>query len=234
MEIIMKINLLKVFAILTIFLGQITIVNASIIFESAENPTPEPTPNLGALGIDNNYFAFHRFFLNDTYHIDSVGGYFWGDTNRTIFGALIGLESEYDLPDSYDFTTPDILATTLITIGTNDGDYNGQVNTTLDTGWYAVAFGAGKFGADSIDSYSSSPGMPNLAVDLVPGDFPITAISEGSPWAQPQFVFQDSSARFFVTGSKASSVPEPSSLVLFFGGILMLLSSRILQRQNSK
>lgn len=223
----MKKLLFKIFTLTVVFSAQISFANASIIFQSAESPAPNPTPNLGAQSVSNEFHAFHRFFLDDTYQIDSVGGYFDGNFQEsTIFGALIGLTNAFDLPDSFDFSTPDLLATTLLNVGQSDGDYTGVINITLSSGWYAVAFGAGRFGAD--DTFAS---LSNLEVDLAPSDLPITSVTITNRGGAPRFVFQAVSTRFFVTGSKVNEVPVPNTISLFIVGMLMLFTRKKLLKK---
>lgn len=200
--------------------------NAGLIFESAEYPQSGQTPNLGGLVIDDAYFVMHRFYLDNTYSLESIGGYFWADIGRTIFGAVVELSDENDFPNSFDLTTSDVLVTTLLTIENVDGDYLGDLNFTLDSGWYAVAFGTGLYGADSVDPNLVGLGMPDLEIDLS-SDLPITGISAKNPYGvTPQFTYQLSTTRFIVNGSQSVDVPEPSAVYLFLISIALLSLSR--------
>lgn|GEM_PF-5437776 len=200
--------------------------NAGLIFESAEYPQSAQKPNLGGLAIDDAYFVMHRFYLDNTYSLESIGGYFWADTGRTIFGAVVALTGEDDFPNSFDLTTSDVLVTTLLTIENVDGDYLGDLRFTLDSGWYAVAFGTGLYGADGISPNGVGLGMPALEADLSP-DLPITGISAKNPYGvMPQFTYQLSTTRFIVNGSQSVDVPEPSAVYIFLVGIGLLSLSR--------
>lgn len=212
-------------SLLFLFLIQINTANAAFIFESAANPAPNPTPNLGGMALDDDYFVMHRFYLDASYQIDTIGAYFEGANGETVFGALIGLTDGLDFPDSVDLSTSDVLTTTLLTIGKQDGDYAGSVNTKLDAGWYAVAFGTGRFGADNVDFFNSLI-LPDLAVDLALDDLPITAILESNPFNLPAyFTFQLATTRFFVTTADANSVPTAGNFGLFLIGIGMMLAN---------
>lgn len=195
---------------------------AGLIFESGQVSGQPPG---GGIAIDDNYFVMHRFYLDDTYSINSIGGHFEADRNRSIFGAIVGLTGEDDFPDSYNLETSDVLGNTLLTIGLVDGDYFGNLSLTLNQGWYALAFGSGKFGADSIDFFDDII-MPDVAIDLS-SDLPITAVNEGNPFNMPaQYTYQLANTRFIVNGQLATSVPEPSTLVLMLLTFVGFLYSR--------
>jgi len=225
----LKINIIRRLIAQIVFLGYLLLsasANAGLIFESAEYPQSGQTPNLGGLGLDDTYFVMHRFYLDSTYSLESIGGYFWADRGRNIFGAVVQLSNEDDFPNSYDLTTSDVLGTTLISIGSHDGDYLGSISLMLDTGWYAVAFGTGAFGADSANPVGDGIGMPDLEVDLS-NDLPITSVSKNDPWGGvPRFVYQSSTTRFIVNGNQSVEVPEPKTLYIIFIGIALISLSR--------
>lgn len=195
---------------------------AGLIFESGQ---VSGQPSGGGIYLNDNYFVMHRFYLDDTYFINSIGGNFEADRNRNIFGAIVGLTGEDDFPDSHNLETSDVLGNTLLTIGSVDGDYFGDLSLSLTQGWYALAFGSGKFGADSI-GFIDDIVMPDVAIDLS-SDLPITAINEGNPFNMPaQYTYQSVNSRFIVKGQLVTSVPEPSTLALLLLSFFVFSRSR--------
>lgn len=225
----MKFNSLKhlVLRLFAFFVVSVSCnANAGLIFESAQNTAP--TTGSG-LGVDNHYFAMHRFFLNDTYTLSSVGGYFEADRNRNVFAAIVGLNDQDDFPDSIDLSTPDVIGTTLVNIGTSDDDYFGNISLTLQSGWYALAFGAGKFGADSMTDFDGVI-LLDVATDLS-NDLPITAINASNPFNVPeQFTYQSGATRFVVNGQLTNQVSEPAVAVFLIMGLLGSIRRKSTQR----
>jgi hypothetical protein len=57
------------------------------------------------------------------------------------------LGDEDDFPDSLDFSTPDLLGSTLLTFPVSSDEVFGNLTLSLEPGWYALVFGSGLFGA---------------------------------------------------------------------------------------
>jgi len=99
-----------------------------------------------------------------------VGGHFQQGSG-TVFAALVRLTGPSDNPDSFDLTSSDVIATTLITLppfGGGSQEVRGSMTVPLENGWYALLFGGGRFGATSTsgglkgqDSSSAIPGVQN-------------------------------------------------------------------------
>jgi len=189
---------------------------AQIIFDTAA----PPTTNSGLILGDFNW-PLHRFYLSNTTTVESIGGTFDNNlaTLQVIFGAIVQLSSSFDLPDSLDLTTPDVLGTTLIALDPGRSDAAGALHIVLALGWYAVEFGTGAFGASSRLPFLALT-MPSFLTDLDPGQLDIVAIQVDHPRGiSPGFDEQAPSARFFVTGV----IPEPSTVGLLGVGTLILL-----------
>jgi hypothetical protein len=167
-------------------------------------------------------WPFHPFELTTSTTIQQVGGYFSNNTttSQVIFGAIIDLTSADDVPDSVDFSTPDLIDTTLITIGTTDSIYLGNLALTLTPGFYALAFGTDAFGAASgIDSpFLTMPFHENDQHPL----FPYVALQSSPTNPVPEIVeLLYNYPRFIITGT-TSVIPVPATAWLFFSGLLTL------------
>ncbi len=193
---------------------------AGIIFESANgNDT-----NAGVILSDSNW-VYHNFNIEADIRISSIGGYFYGrggDVN--IFGAIISMSDQWDTPDSYNLSTPDLVATTLFTIGDTAQMYEGGLDLQLNSGWYAIAFGSGAFGADNID-FNEYKLMSVFDNDMKP-ELTYVGIQEGNPLMAPnQYSYQASNARFVISANSIS-VPESSTISILILGLLFIGSSR--------
>jgi len=202
------------FALALCILGISPSVAASLIFETATG-----SPLSSGLSVDDFFWPTHRFEITSATGLSSVGGFFDNTTAGaiTIFGAVIALSGPADFPDSLDLSTSDVLGAALLDIDAAPGDYSGKLSLALDPGWYALAFGTGRFGADST---VGSVFMPSLALDLNPA-LPFTAIQAGNPFGTPpQFIFQNATPRFF------AAAPEPATPALVAIGLAGLLTLR--------
>jgi VCBS repeat-containing protein len=128
----------------------------------------DPGPSGGGIAIGDNQFVMIRFQVPapDPVRTFEMGGQFGGFRgNGYIFGAIVALTDENDVPDSVDLSTPDVLGTTLIPVF-NEADPDrsfitrGKLSVEISRGFYAAVFGSGKFGATS-DGFSPFVSMPN-------------------------------------------------------------------------
>ena len=196
---------------------------SGMVFESSTGVAGSSGAALGDYS-----FAMHRFELKSQTRVGSIGGYFACSLPETtsIFGAIVMLTRQYDLPDSIDLSTSDVLATTLIDIERTPDDYYGKIDMVLKPGWYAAAFGTGKFGATSVPDIfrSACPRMYHLSVDLSPQkDF--VMMQPDHPYHPNKYsrVSQNYPARFLVT---TEIIPEPASMLLLGIGAMVLKRRR--------
>ncbi len=135
-------------------------VNDGPGFRLTEGVT-DPGPGGGGISIGDQQFVMIRFSVStiDPMRTYEMGGQFGGFRgNGYIFGAIVALTDENDVPDSVDLSTPDVLGTTLIPVF-NEADpdrsfiTSGKLSVELSRGFYAAVFGSGKFGATS-DGFS--------------------------------------------------------------------------------
>jgi len=164
---------------------------AEVLFDTAAPPTMS-----GGLAVNDKFWQFHRFEVSSTVTLKNVGGVFSnGLGSIDVFAAVVRLTSSTDRPNSFDLTTPDLVGTTLVSIGPSGlgAVFEGTINLVLTPGWYALGFGTGAFGASSIPS-STSLTMVRHATDLAPGQLAFTHIL-----TIPTSTGQSSIVRFFGT-----------------------------------
>ncbi len=134
-------------------------ITASRQYEFASADFDTSIPYL-ATGLNDGNFYGVRFEVTEPIDVDRIGGNFQFFTGTGPFGAIVQLDGEFDLPDSVDLSTPDVLATTIVPLAfQDDGDKRGDLDIVLQPGWYALMFGTGKFG---------STGLTNLMLNNVP------------------------------------------------------------------
>lgn len=136
------------------------------LWESATVNTDFPNTNKSGKSINNRYFVGARFYVASQTSVESIGGWFapeWdvAGPKGGIFGAIISLDSQNDFPDSLDLSTPDVLAHTIVDLDWGPStlvsrDYTASLPITLDSGWYAIQFGSGLFGATG---FSAAPSV---------------------------------------------------------------------------
>jgi hypothetical protein len=188
--------------------------SASLIFESGGGNATSS----GLIVADSNW-VYHRFELTNQITISAIGGLFGdvGGNSFTLFGGVIALENEFDLPNSFDLDTDDLLGTNTFTVSGESAEHFTDLSLTLDTGWYSLVFGTGAFGADSVpfEDYLIMNGVEN---DLDP-NLSYVGLRPGNPILDPyQYSFQASTHRFLVV----AEIPEPAALSLIGISLLML------------
>ncbi|MCC9600963.1 Ig-like domain-containing protein [Stieleria sp. JC731] len=95
---------------------------------------------------EGNFYGV-RFQVEETLHLDRVGGNFKFLTSTGLFASVVALENENDFPDSFDLSTPDVIASTVIPLAFgSDGNVRADIDAILQPGWYALMLGTGKFG----------------------------------------------------------------------------------------
>jgi hypothetical protein len=145
-----------------------------------------------------------------------IGGHFVRRqiASADFFGAMIKLTGPNDLPDSYDFSTPDVLGTTLLSFPTTSSQVFGDLSLRLDSGWYALVFASGYFGANGAGASVISGadyGSPRY-IGWVDQTNPILR-----QWSYLSNYFDGQ--RFVVEGR---IVPEPAFLSMCIAGFLSL------------
>jgi hypothetical protein len=187
----------------------------AVVFDTAAQPIPGGSgTNVG----DFNW-PFHRFQLGSTTTLSTVGGYFTNySVAETAFAAIVQLSASNDNPDSLDLTTPDVLATTLFSVGEGSFDIETPLNLTLAPGWYALQFGTGAFGAPSGGTVAFI--LTDHFTDLNPFQGTRVAIQNGHPTEPPAFIGTAPTSRFFAT-----TIPEPAAIVLASLGLLGSMGS---------
>ncbi|UCB54395.1 MAG: VPLPA-CTERM sorting domain-containing protein [Thiotrichales bacterium] len=188
---------------------------SSFLFDTAA-----PPGDSSGFRIRDDFWIFHRFEVTAPTQVTSLGGDFTNFTNADIdvFGAIVQLLSEIDTPKSINLTTSDVLATTLVTVGTSRGLYTSPMDIVLSPGWYALEFGTGAFSASSVSGGGLQLMMQNLTTDLSP-QLPV-AVNHA---ASSGVVFDSLQAtpRFYVSGAV---VPLPATAWLFVSGLLGLVA----------
>src|SRR5690349_6005324 len=98
--------------------------SADVLFESS---TLGPTgitwtqltdQSVPGTNVKDTVFVGARFQLSEPVVTSEIGGHFVGPISGSFFGAIVELTSESDFPNSNDLTTPDVLATTLLSFPT--------------------------------------------------------------------------------------------------------------------
>ncbi len=204
-----KIQFLRSFSMLVVMLScpfAATQVNADILFESGTlGPTGVTWSDLSSQtvpGTNISSFAFNgvRFRLNQPVITTEIGGHFVAPTTGTFFGAIIALDDENDFPNSGDLSTSDVLGATLLTFPVSSAEVFGQLPLSLDSGWYALVFGSGLFGA------TADGGAVRNGVDI---EDPAYIAFQPPRWSNLTSLFDNH--RFVVKGTV---VPEPSTIAL--------------------
>jgi hypothetical protein len=192
--------------------------SANLIFESGSGNVLSS----GTIIADSNW-VYHRFELSNKTTISAIGGLFdgFGQTNVTLFGGVIALKDRFDLPNSFDLDTDDLLGTSTLNISGGPTEYFTDLSLNLDAGWYSLVFGTGAFGADNVP-FANFVGTNHVEDDL-DSQLTYVGIRPGNPVIDPyQFRFQAPTSRFLIS----AEVPEPSTLMIFSPLLFLLARKR--------
>lgn len=120
--------------------------SAEIIYECAASGPTGQTSGSGVLA-DADFFLGVNFEVTTPVIVRSIGGHFLKFTDGPIFGAIVALTGQYDVPDAPDLSSDDVLGVTLFETPSPSDNVAGNLPLILKPGWYAVMFGSGRFGA---------------------------------------------------------------------------------------
>jgi hypothetical protein len=183
--------------------------SAATIFESGTLSTvgiqyEELGGTVPGTNVDSAIFPGVRFELTEPVVISQVGGHFVAPVNGTFFGAIASLTDENDFPNSADLSTPDVLGVTTLTFPDPSEEVFGNLDLSLEPGWYALVFGSGLFGTTGFG------GAVRNGLDI--GSPTYIAHGPNLQWFNLD-IFQHpfDNHRFVINGQ---IVPEPSSVVL--------------------
>jgi hypothetical protein len=125
---------------------------------AANSPRIYQSAALGGIGrfggpsVSNSQILAARFHLNQATTTAHIGGVFGG--SGTIYGAIVALTGPEDFPDSTDLSSADVLGAALLMLPDGNAELIATpLEVRLSPGWYAIAFGTGRFGATG-DGYA--------------------------------------------------------------------------------
>jgi hypothetical protein len=172
--------------------------------------------------VSNEVFVAARFTLLRPALTTRVGGHFVGGfSTNSLFGAIVHLEDESDVPDSDDLSSSDVIGTTVLTFPDPSDEIFGDLSVRLEPGLYAVIFGSDLFGTDGVGAAVRN------GIDH--GTQSYFAWQPGSSsWHELDSFFANH--RFVVEGS---IIPEPTTATLI-GFLLLSQLSRRRPRQSRR
>lgn len=161
-----------------------------------------------------------RFFIDQSVTTTRIGGHFVKNTlaDNSFFGAIVELDDEHDFPDSGDLSTSDVVGSTLLTFPEPSDEVFGDLAKQLESGWYALVFGSGLFGA------TGSGGAVRNGIDI--GTPTYIGSQSGADWfnlTDLSDVVEFTNHRFIIEGSM---VPESASLGLLLIAALCFMFRR--------
>jgi hypothetical protein len=179
-----------------------------------ETATLGPTGVTSGLGVYNDQFIGVRFELTSNIKTAAIGGHFFDASplDTQYFGAIVTLTDGNDFPDSFDLSTPDVLATALLSFPETSADTSAPLSVDLIAGHYALVFGSGLFGATGNTGGASQNNNPLGTLSWM--------FSQDSPqlaWLDTNF----DGVRFFIT-----AIPEPSAAAMVITGVLAAYGAR--------
>jgi hypothetical protein len=196
--------------------GGVNSASGATIFESS---TLGPTgitfaqlSNGSVPGTNVNSFVYTgvRFELTQSVITSQLGGHFVESFAGDFFGAIVKLDGANDFPNSGNLSTPDVLGAAVLTFPDLSAEVFGDLNLSLNPGWYALVFGSGLFGTNG-----SGAAVRN-GVDIEAPTYIGYQPGSGVTWID--ITADGPNHRFIVNGTV---VPEPVTSI----GILWLLAA---------
>ena len=196
-------NRLLLMLVFTFGMGSFDSANAeTILFESGTlGPTGLAQFDVAATNVNASVFTGVRFELTQQVQTSQVGGHFLSAAGGNFFGAIVQLDDGDDFPDSSDLSTADVLGIAELIFPVASNEVFGDLELSLNTGWYALVFGSGLF-----DTTGSGAATRN---NLDINDPSYIGIQPGFGMATLSSFFGNH--RFVVSGAV---VPEPMSVFL--------------------
>jgi hypothetical protein len=182
---------------------------AEILFESgATGPSVTDVLYHPVLGVQ---LLGWRFLVTEPVSVTGLGGHLLSnDGTRATLGSLVALTGPADVPDSFDRSTPDFLATTTLLATSPSSDVQGSIDPLqLAPGWYGLVYGdyAAGFGTYMVR------GNPPLGSN--------TFFAAAHPDSAYYAWTVENDVRFFVVG-----VPEPATGIMSGAALLHCLRRR--------
>jgi len=130
-----------------------------VIHESA---TMGAAGQTSGYGINSIWFMGSRFYIAQQVQVTAFGGHMLEWTAGNLFGAIVSLDSDSDLPDGYPFYTSEVVASTVFDPGMPSRDFRTPLSVTLTPGNYALIFGSGRFGSTGGEGAMPYTGQSNM------------------------------------------------------------------------
>ena len=199
-----QVNRLLLMLVFTLGMGSFDSANAeTILFESGTlGPTGLAQFDVAATNVNASVFTGVRFELTQQVQTSQVGGHFLSAAGGNFFGAIVQLDDGDDFPDSSDLSTADVLGIAELIFPVASNEVFGDLELSLNTGWYALVFGSGLF--DTTGSGAATRNNPDL------GNPEYVSRTAGGIWRSLEgasIPFEDH--RFVLTGQ---IIPEPASI----------------------
>lgn len=222
-------NIIRLSFFAFLFNANAIVAHAAVIFESGTlGTTGIPYSGLGGgtaptgSAVSPDVFSGVRFQVSQTVVTTRIGGHFVHDTraSSSFFGAIVQLDSSGDFPNSINLSTPDVVATSLLTFPNQSAETFGNLGAVLPAGWYALVFGSGQFGATgSGAAVLNNPdiGTPSY-IARVPGSGWINVSTLPGPFQNYRLVIE------------GDVIPEPTTLVAAMLGICCLFGVRSIRQ----